>query len=328
MLAKTVTAAMHPPDYGAIIARGSQSFARAARLLPGTIRADVLRLYAWCRACDDLIDGQDAGHDRQALTRPERQARLATLRQVTDAALAGETVADAPAMAMADLARRHAIAPRLPRDLLEGFALDVSGATYPRLPDTLRYCYHVAGAVGLMLAQVMGVRSDSQLGRDTLDRACDLGLAFQLTNIARDLVEDARAGHLYAPADLAARHGLELGAIAATPDAPQVLQLAQSLVRLAEPYYDSAYHGALRLPFRCAWAILAARLIYRDIGQAILRADTALPARATTTRLRKSLRILQAALQAGLQALYGVTGGRRFAPERGPALWQRPWYCP
>lgn len=301
-------------DYAAIIDQGSQSFARAARLLSRDVRGDVLRLYAWCRACDDLIDGQDLGHDRQILSADERQARLEHLQKLTAAALSGETVSDAPTMAMAALVKKHAINPRLPLDLIEGFAFDVNGATYPSLPDTLRYCYHVAGAVGLMMARIMGASAP-----DTLNRACDLGLAFQLTNIARDLVEDARAGHLYAPADLAAQQGLTMDKIAAAPHAPQVLHLAQALVKQAEPYYTSAYYGAQRLPFRCAWAILAARLIYRDIGLVILRANKTLPTRATTGKAKKSMRILQALLQ----ALYGVSLGHYFAPPRG-ALWQRP----
>lgn len=306
---------MIQPDYEAIIARGSQSFARAARLLPKDVRGDVLRLYAWCRACDDLIDGQDAGHDRQVLPQAERQARLQALRQTTATALRGETVTDAPTAAMAALVLRHAIDPQLPQDLLQGFALDVAGATYQTLTDTLRYCYHVAGAVGLLMAGIMGVKD-----ADTLNRACDLGLAFQLTNIARDLVEDARTGHLYAPCDLTAQHGLTLAGIAAAPEALPVLHLAQALIQRAEPYYDSAYHGALRLPFRCAWAILAARLIYRDIGQTILRAEQSLPRRAHSSKWRKLLRVSQA----GLQALYGVTLGRLVAAAPRHGLWTRP----
>ena len=296
-----------------IIAAGSQSFARAARLFDPATRIDALRLYAWCRTCDDRIDGQTLGHARQSLSNEERQARLVQLRRQTDSALRGEPQTELAFQALTTVAQRHALPAQWVHDVLDGFALDVAGATYATLPDTLRYCYHVAGAVGLLMARIMGV-SDA----DTLDRACDLGLAFQLTNIARDLVEDARAGHLYAPADLVAAHNLTLDQIAAND--PRIVALAQALVRLAAPYYASARCGAYRLPLRAAWAIHAAGLIYRDIGAVLLQSET-MPQRARTGAARKILRVAQA----GLLALYGRFIGRyRPAPARA-GLWQRPY---
>ena len=85
---------------------------------------------------------------------------------------------------------------RYPLEHLDGFVMDVEGREYHTLTDTVEYCYHVAGVVGVMMAYIMGVRDEP-----TLDRATDLGLAFQLTNICRDVVEDAEVGRVYLPLD-------------------------------------------------------------------------------------------------------------------------------
>ena len=134
--------------------------------------------------------------------------------------------------------------------------MDVQGRGYRTLDDVLQYAFHVAGVVGVMMAEVMGVRQ-----RPTLQRACDLGMAFQLTNVARDVVEDARNGRLYLPADWLAEAGLPADprAVADPANRPAVAAVAGRLLDAADGYYRSARDGLSYLPVRSAWAIASAR---------------------------------------------------------------------
>ena len=176
------------------IAVGSKSFAAAAKLFAPETRESAVLLYAWCRHCDDVIDGQELGHGQVDGDRRAGGERLAELERLTRAAYGDEPL-QAPAFAAFQrVVRRHGIPLALPLDHLAGFRMDVEERVYVELEDTLEYCYHVAGVVGVMMARIMGAEDE-----ETLDRACDLGMAFQLTNIARDIVEDARIGRVYLP---------------------------------------------------------------------------------------------------------------------------------
>src|SRR5690606_33303900 len=189
------------------IEKGSKSFRLASRLFEPRLRDDVWLLYAWCRHCDDEIDGQDHGFALADVDEAERRRRLARLRRLTQQALGGEPVENPAFAAFARVARHHRIDPNWPLELLDGFAMDVDAARYACIEDTLRYCWGVAGTVGVMMAQIMGASTP-----ETLRRAQDLGLAFQLTNIVRDIVEDAGAGRVYLPADWLAEAGVAASA--------------------------------------------------------------------------------------------------------------------
>jgi phytoene synthase len=299
------------------IQKGSQSFAAAAALFDPQTRADAEMLYAWCRHCDDVIDGQTLGHDREVLDHGEVERRLLDLYAQTRAAIAGDPTDDPAFAAFREVARRRALPERYPIELIDGFAMDVSGRRYETLEDTLDYCWHVAGVVGVMMAIVMGVKPDDL---QTLRRAQDLGLAFQLTNIARDIVEDAHNDRLYLPADWLTQAGVPEDAVAAPEYRAAIAGLASRLVAAAEPYYASARWGLRGLPFRSAWAVAAARGVYREIGvKVVAQGARAWDARVSTSTVEK----LGLALGGGLMALRGVTLDRwRDAPDR-PALWTK-----
>ncbi len=250
------------------IAKGSKSFRAASRLFTADTREDAWLLYAWCRHCDDLIDGQDHGFDAVRIPKAEQRRRLERLRLDTRAALAGDTVVDPTFQAFQRVARRHAFPDRWPLEMLDGFAMDVEERRYETIEDTLQYCWGVAGVVGVMMALVMGVRDTP-----TLRRAQDLGLAFQLTNIARDVIDDAGAGRLYLPAAWLREAGVEpiSSAVAAPKHRAAVHAVAVRLLALAEPYYNSARGGLRGLPFRSSLAIAAARGVYREIGRKVVR---------------------------------------------------------
>jgi lycopene cyclase len=165
-------------------------------------------------------------------------------------ALAGEAVRPWPCQAFAYVARLHHIPTRLALEHLNGFRQDAQPRTYPTLADTLHYCWGVAGVVGVMMALMMGARNDT-----ALDRAADLGLAFQLTNIARDVLDDAACGRIYLPTQWLHAHGIAVHAVAEPQHRDVLVQVAQQLLAHAQPYYASAYRGLRQLPVRSAWAV-------------------------------------------------------------------------
>jgi phytoene synthase len=295
------------------IAVGSKSFAAAARLFDAHTRRGVLMLYAWCRHCDDVVDGQDHGHGAVAQTELEAARQLERLREQTRRAYAGMTMLDPAFAAFQDVALAHAIAPRYAYDHLAGFAMDVGQAHYETVDDLLRYCYHVAGVVGLMMASIMGAHDEA-----TLDRACDLGLAFQLTNIARDIVEDARIGRCYLPAAWLREAGIPVGEVAEPRHRAALARVAARLVDHAEPYYASATDGIAALPLRSAWAIATARNVYRQIGIEVKRRGArAWDERAGTSRATK----LWLLAKGGADA---VSSRLRRPGPRPARLWRRP----
>lgn len=294
---------------------GSKSFAAAARLFDPATRRSVLMLYAWCRHCDDVVDGQELGFNTAGGAPHDAAAKLAVLEDQTRRAYAGEPMHDPAFAAFQEVALRHRIDPRFALDHLAGFAMDVQQTRYETIEDTLRYCYHVAGVVGLMMASIMGAHDPR-----VLDRACDLGLAFQLTNIARDIVEDARMGRCYLPAQWLREAGIPPQELAEPRHRAQLAKVAARLVDHAEPYYDSASAGIAALPLRSAWAIASARNVYRQIGIEVRRrGPQAWDERAGTSKATKLWLLAKGAASALGSRVSGPAG-----PTRPAALWQRP----
>lgn len=248
----------------ASIKKGSKSFALASRVLPPELRDDASMLYAWCRYCDDVIDGQEMGHGQIENYKTGQKQRLSQLREDTSNVLAGKPTDNPVFAGLARVIKTHDIDHRHPFDLLQGFEMDAEERVYETVDDILDYSYHVAGVVGVMMANIMGVRDSA-----TLDRASDLGLAFQLTNIARDVIDDARADRVFIPQKLLLKHGAPIDAsdLAKRENWPAAHAAACEQLDIAEEYYQSAKVGIKELDFRCAWAISAALKVYREIGE-------------------------------------------------------------
>lgn len=298
----------------ASIARGSKSFAAASRLFARPARERAWLLYAWARACDDSADGQDHGHGMTPVA--DAPARVAALAARTEAALAGEESTDPAFEALRLVAAETAMPPRFARDVIAGFALDAR-EWRPRSEDDLyKYCYHVAGAIGCMMAVAMGVDPDDDA---MLDRACDLGIAFQLANIARDIEEDDRAGRCYVPEDWLVEMDIPPGQHMKPHFRPRLAVLARRLAERAAAFEASARRGTPALPFRSAWAVLAAAGIYGAIGRTVAaRGDHAWDHRVIITRRAKLALIARAAIEAARRgALYP-------AASRDNHLWTRP----
>jgi phytoene synthase len=240
----------------AAIRSGSLSFHAASRLLPARVRDPALALYAFCRLADDAVDeGIDKGR------------AVLTLRDRLDLAYAGRPRNAPEDRAFAALVEGFDLPRALPEALLEGLAWDATGRRYADLSGVLAYAARVAAAVGAMMCVLMRVRD-----ADTLARACDLGLAMQLTNIARDVGEDARAGRLYLPLDWLAEAGIAPEEFLARPAAdPALRRIVGRLLAEADRLYHRAGAGVAALPADCRPGIFAARRIYAGIGAAVAR---------------------------------------------------------
>lgn len=260
--------ALHRPALVAFaknsIARGSKSFAFASKLFGRQTRERVWLLYAWCRKCDDMADGQDHGGAMAMVDDPLE--RLAAIRALTAKAISGEATGEAAFDCLAIVAAECGLTQQMADDVIEGFALDAAGWRPQSEADLQQYCFHVAGAVGVMMAAVMGVAPND---KDTLARAGDLGLAFQYANIARDIAEDDAAGRCYMPAEWIDEVNIPSGALMQPAFRPQLTRLAKRLCDASERYEASARIGAARLPFRARWAVLSAAGIYGDIARKV-----------------------------------------------------------
>ena len=258
---------------------GSKSFRAASRLFDRTTRERAWLLYWWCRHCDDSCDGQTLGFG------PGERRDMAEIRAKTLRAWAGESIGEGPFDALAQLNRERPIPPAMIEDHLAGFALDEQGWRPQSEEDLDRYCYHVAGAVGCMMAVVMGVSPDDS---ETLERAADLGIAFQLSNIARDLAEDHRSGRCYVPADWLAALGVSEATLFDPEHEPARREIARRLAARVALYEQSARAGVAKLPFRSRVAVLAAARIYGAIGRSVeQRGEAAWSERVTIGRARK-----------------------------------------
>ena len=295
------------------IAEGSKSFALAATLFDRRTRARAYLLYAWCRYCDDVIDGQTLGHGKVE-SDAGIDERLDYLTRMTGASLAGETTGTVPFDALARFAAETRLPARYPFELIEGFAMDARERSYRCFTDTLDYCYHVAGVVGGMMAIAMGVRPDDV---PTLERAADLGIAFQLVNIARDVCEDDRRGRCYLPDEWLAAEDIAPGEHAKPYNRAALARVVARLVDEAERYQASARYGTPVLPLRAAWAVLAAAGIYGDIGRRVrVIGDQAWHHRTTVSTTAKLLWVMRSSVDALRRSRW------RAAPPRD-ALWTK-----
>ena len=205
---------------------------------------------------------------------------------------------------------------RFAEALLEGFERDGAGWQPRSEGDLFSYCYNVAGAVGCMMAIVMGVAPDDE---DTLDRACDLGIAFQLANIARDVAEDAAADRCYLPLEWLVEMDMPPGQHMHPAFRKRLAVIARWLADFTVMYEASAQIGAARLRFRSRWAVLAAAGIYGDIAMKVReRGEHAWDHRVSTSR-REKLRHVWDALQEAVRP----SATTRDA-QRRLELWSRP----
>jgi phytoene synthase len=255
------------------IRKGSHSFYAASKLLPKQVRDQAVVLYAFCRVADDTVDAKHAPKDAVEI-----------LKERLELAYRGTPKNDPVDRAFASLVNSCNMPKTLPDALLEGLEWDSLNLRFETLSDLHSYSARVASAVGVMMCVLMDVRD-----KDVLARACDLGAAMQLTNIARDIGEDARNGRLYIPLRWMGEESLDPVEFLKNPEpSEKIARIAKRLLFEAERLYNRAEAGLSELPLACRPGIFAARHIYEKIGKHIAAADyDSITQRAFTTKIEK-----------------------------------------
>jgi len=294
---------MDPRDLEACteaIRHGSLSFHAASRLLPKRVRDPALALYAFCRLADDEVD-----------LKAEKVDAVLRLRDRLDLVYAGTPQNAAPDRAFAAVVQQFDMPRALPDALLEGLAWDAEGRTYATLSGVKDYSARVASAVGAMMCVLMGVQD-----RDALARACDLGVAMQLTNIARDVGEDALEGRIYLPTDWLDAAGIDRAEFCADPRPSKAVRgMVKKLVIEAHSLYYRSEAGLGALPRSCRPGIFAARHIYAGIAGRLRAMEyDSITARARTTKAQKLGWLAQSVAQSGTSMVM----------PRSPVLFAKP----
>ncbi len=223
----------------ALMRGGSKSFFAASKLLPPRVRSASIALYAFCRVADDVVDEGD-----------DPAEGLRQLRLRLDCIYQGNPENHLEDHALALVVHQHKLPRPLLDGLLDGFGWDAEGTRYDSMEALHGYCARVAGTVGAMMAWIMGARASS-----TLARACELGVAMQLTNIARDVGEDARNGRMYLPLDWVRAEGLDPQLWLENPsDHPAIRRVVARMLEHADALYLQSTPGiadlTARLPLR------------------------------------------------------------------------------
>ena len=232
-----------------VVQRSGSSFYWGMRILPPARRDAMYAVYAFCREVDDIADGSDEAAAKQAgladwvreieALYAGRPSRRPTIRALTGP------------IAAFDLPKAEFLA------VIDGMAMDAeANIVAPAMADFELYCRRVAGAVGLLSIRVFGDPSPA-----AEDFALALGDALQMTNILRDVAEDAAQGRLYLPRELLVRHGVRLGAVAETLAQPGVAAACAELAALAHDRFARAD----RCLARCDRRALKPALIMRDV---------------------------------------------------------------
>jgi phytoene synthase len=239
----------------AILSRHARSFRWASLFLPKRVRDDAVVLYAFCRELDDAVDNA-----------PDRESARKALSRIIDALHQRSPVEPIAALFKAS-ASRLGIDLLHVKYLIEGIDSDLGAVRIRDDAELLKYCYRVASTVGLMMCSVLRV-----VDRRGLPHAIDLGIAMQLTNICRDVAEDANRDRVYLPAQSLERLGLSQSSLVQNSAEPEkVAAVVRQLLALAEQYYRSADRGMRYIPYRPRLAIIVASRVYRAIGRSLLR---------------------------------------------------------
>ena len=238
-----------------VLARHARTFNLASVFLTPTQRDDAAVVYSFCRTIDDLVD--EAPHPTIG-----RQG-VEAIRSM----LEGRTAPTPLVEAFLRVADRTGFALNAATDLMDGVLSDTGDVTFQDDGELIRYGYSVAGTVGLMMCGVIGVSEDW-----ALSHAIDLGIAMQITNICRDVLEDAGRGRVYLPAARLRLAGVEPDDLRGGRANPiKIGPVVQDLLHLADEYYQSGDQGMRAIPTRPRMAIFAASRVYRAIGTEIGR---------------------------------------------------------
>jgi len=235
---------MNKKNYLAIFAK---SFNWAGFFLPKKIYEDSAKLYAFCRILDDIAD-EKTDLDSKIERFDKMKNFLKKSYDINDKDLNSSNENEKIVHDLITIAKNNNIKKIILEDLVDGVATDLRKKIHIRsIKDLLVYSYRVAGTVGLMMSKILTVND-----KRALKGAIDLGIAMQLTNIARDVIEDKKMNREYIKPDF---------------------ENIQATLKLADMFYESSFSSIQKIPFRYKFSIIVARRIYRQIGRKILKKE-------------------------------------------------------
>lgn len=244
-------------DAATTLKQQGKSFWFASLFLPRQVASDAARLYAFCRRMDDLADVAVTQENREVLVKVRQDLRCC--------------ISDDPVVAdFLELAQQYDL-PRDAADCLIGTFLEDAeiGMLIEDEKELVRYCYGVAGTVGIMMSCILGAER-SRAGA----AAIYLGIAMQMTNIARDVMEDARNGRRYLPGDWVG-NALPQQMIASAQSRLEIASAVERLLDLADEYYAIAATGFPMIPSQSRRGIAIAAAVYREIGTVLRQRNCA-----------------------------------------------------
>ncbi len=253
-----------------ITAKYSKTFYLGTLLMPEEKRRAIWAIYVWCRRTDELVDGpQSRRTTPETLDRWEKQL---------ESVFAGEPIDD-PDVALVDTLQRYPIDIQPFRDMIAGQRMDLYRSRYETFEDLKLYCYRVAGTVGLMTSPVLGFDDsgskapwERQLeGNDPLEAAIALGIANQLTNILRDVGEDANRGRIYLPLDELALFDYTQEDLFNGVVDDRWCELMRFQIQRARKFFNQAEGGIRALRPDARWPVWAALMLYQGILDVIER---------------------------------------------------------
>jgi phytoene synthase len=248
------------------IQHGSKSFRLASLFLDSEAQRGAYLLYRWCRHCDDVID---EGHDPLEGLKSLQQETQSSL-QKNDLG-SSEDHSDLSAFSgLQELNLKFKVPHHLFFELLEGFRMDVEKVPLNTYEDLLKYCYHVAGVVGLMMNPILQ-NSLPEVNPLSQELADSLGRAMQLTNISRDIAEDFKMGRVYIPQNWLEQNQIPKDKILEPEFAEATFARVEELLAKADELYLKGRKGLMYLPLRAAWSISVASYLYQGIGHKVRR---------------------------------------------------------
>lgn len=251
-----------------ITAECSKTFYLGTLLMAPEKRRAIWAIYVWCRRTDELVDGPQAQNTNES-TLDRWEAHLESI-------FAGQPIDDVD-LAMVDTLERFPLDMQPFRDMIAGQRMDLHRSRYETFSDLELYCYRVAGTVGLMSTTVMGVDASQytapwhcpQLQQAPVKEAIALGIANQLTNILRDVGEDARRGRIYLPLEDLARFDYTEADLMKGVIDRRWRSLMQFQIQRARAFYTTAEKGINRLSEDARWPVWSALILYRKILEVI-----------------------------------------------------------
>lgn len=255
-------------------AEWAKTFYLGTLLMPPAKRRAIWAIYVWCRRTDELMDSPEA----QARPEAELAARLDAWEQRTRGLFAGEPPLDGLDLVMADTIARYPQPLQPYLDMIEGMRMDLTTTRYASFEQLELYCYRVAGTVGLMTQEVMGVDPAYTTAPwserpDTSEAAVALGIANQLTNILRDVGEDRGRGRIYLPQDELARFGYSEAELLAGVLNDNWRQLMRFQLERARDWFARSEAGVRWLAPDARWPVWASLRLYRGILDVIEQHD-------------------------------------------------------